>query len=58
MGQHQPQLNLKTNWHDAAGDSELSSLSNLSFQKLKEKNRLSQFQKVPVSVTFIVGRKK
>lgn len=58
MGQHQPQLNLKTNWHDTAGDSELSSFSNLSFQKLKEKNRLSQFQKVPVSVTFIVGRKK
>lgn len=45
-------------WHDSAGDSELSSFSNLSFQKLREKNGLSQFQKVPVSVTFVVGRKK
>ena len=44
--------------HDTADDSELSSFSNLSFQKLREKNGLSQFQKVPVSVTFIVGRKK
>lgn len=54
---HQSSVNLKTDWHDASGDSDVSTLSIL-LEKGKKNKRLSRFQKECISVTFVAERKK